>query len=407
MSSNDSPAFADGNSIPTEILEQIFINLPAEKYQKLKSVSRTWRDTIEDSSRCMDKLTNVVTKSNHEWFEKDFTSTRKCRNVRFQDASSFDDKIDRYLLKDRWQYVSFKDTVFSNPLSFRNTLKTCSSSVTEINFDSVNITNVIVWSSLRIENLKKLTIKRCSYEVAMKILTRTSINNSISELCVHFEPSKHLHDRELGLLVAEFNRFEDLKKLSCGVNFVDRLFKNTDNIKFNFNLKNLELFEYGKVCGFVYVNADSFSHFLKGQTSLESYSITFSLSNNKKLKPLSYEFKSTREISEQSIEDKGSSVESLTFVYCQGHPGNFYLSSMLNLGRIELTRFEKTRSTYDLTSEKLCNPPEMRFLKCDDVREGTGLYRSVCLSHAKSKFSLKALFINTLKALVDLFFPKL
>lgn len=404
---SSSPVFTAGNSIPTEILEQIFIHLPSENYEKLKSVSRVWKNTIEESPRCMDKVAIVVNKSNREWFEKDFDSTRKCRNVRFQDASSFDDKIDRYLMKDRWQYVSFKDTVFSNPLSLRNTLKMCSSTVTELNFDAVNITNIMVWTTLRIENLKKMTIKRCGFEVAVKILARTSINTTVNDLCVHFEPSTHLYDREIRELVDEFNKFENLEKLSCGVNFVDRVFKNSETCNFKFKLKNLELFEYGKVCGFVYVNADSFSHFLKSQTSLESYSITFSLSS-RKFQPLSYEFKSTRENADQIADGGVKNIESLTFVYCQGHPRNFYLCSMLNLGRIEMTRFDNNRSTFHLTGEELCHPSGMKFLKCDDVRGAHRHYRSICMTQYKSKkFFLKDFIWNSLKALVEFLFPKL
>lgn len=315
-----------------EVIEQFFVHLSGEELKTCKLVSRSWNEIIKNSKRCLNKLTIVINKSNVKLLESkggdNSIPIRKCRNIRFDDASKHLDRIENCVRKHPLKYFGIKNTTFPTMLSLRRTLAICSSSVTELYFDGVNAKkNDESTSNIKFRSLKKLTIKDCNKSISLHMFRHSF--RSLEELSVQLKYSEGSEpNSDIVELIDALLKMKRLQKLSLGyfdIFLAIPVLIESDS-DFPFKLNTLEIYEN---CNrdLTLTMVKSFEIFLMKQKNLvtlvlrggyffTSFALTIPL-KMKKLKHLSVIFFPISEPldPDETFDCLNESIETLSFVY--------------------------------------------------------------------------------------------
>jgi hypothetical protein len=178
-----------------EAIESVFAHLSPKDVLRSFQVSRDWKNIIESSSRCMNKL---KLKISGKWMskseEKDretLIAPRKFSKVVIYDASEVLPTIYNIMRSTlHWKSVELFCTRFESTSEFMRVVRTFESTVEHLELHHIKIKNNDEDIKLNLRKLKSFSISLCSTKLCTAVLKD---RQSIQSLNIgHFSPSEDL-----------------------------------------------------------------------------------------------------------------------------------------------------------------------------------------------------------------------
>ena len=256
--------------LPAEIFEIVFDFLTPKDALNCFYISSSWKQTIESSRKCMEKLTLKLSgrwMANYSSDDKDkLLRTKKFSNVIIFDGSEILPFVQSIMsATHHWKSVSIYCTEFETSSEFVEFIKSFEQTVESLVLHRVNIrkyeTNEMRFG---FQKLKTLSLASCGTQISSAVLKD---NQSLKVLTLgNFNPKTNLE-----VILESMKECRNLNKLCTSPKFFSILFQSQDN-GLNVHLQSLDIasdmyFSDVITFRFFYLAQQNFHKFLLTQVS--------------------------------------------------------------------------------------------------------------------------------------------